>query len=308
MKRILNLLLILALLLSVSVSAVSADELKSATQEVTEYIYLSPDLMTVTREKQTYVRFNDDQLSGYFKWTDDQLVLPDELEDQIKSWAVSSFDGIAYLVELEYYDGVSMQISYIRQDLQEKYQYLLTCKTVTVDFREPEDNVLELTLDYEKMEEDVFFEDDISGMITFDVTTEGDGMKVERGQIIEKNDQFYYFDYAENKTTYIYDLKTAKVWHITDQAMYDQCKQASDAYFDEGLGFMEEEEFSLNFTVAFLAVMFGAMPVIILVLFLVLAIRAKKPVYRNMFWNLCAWSGVLLVFVSLVIALGLFAG
>lgn len=319
MKRIIAILLLSVLLICLSVPAFATQEENTAVdpkedQSITAY--LSDDLMSVNIQDKTYVRFNASALTsdGDYFWdsgTDnDSLVIPESQKQSIEYADFSVYNtDVALRVYLDYTDGVHMEICYIRQDLYEQYQQMLTSDAVTVEFHWPEDNSVDLKLDYQTMEKTILFTEDLydTGGY-FQVIAQSSELRVSRGLLLTKGDDYYYFDYEENGTDYVNHSSEAIVWQITDPATCTALDEAMDAYYESDLGFFENDDFSLALSKVFLIIVFVVFPAIVLVLFLILAIRAKTPVYKKLFWNLCAWSGVLLIFVGMVAAFVNFSG
>lgn len=307
MKRFILLLLSLVLILSVSVPVLAAADPAETEADLTTSVYLSEDLMTATRQDMTYVRFNADHLISQTltSWGtgtgNDSLVFSETQKQTIKSGDIDVYSGeVAIRVTLEYYDGVTMTVNYIREDLYEQYQQLLTTDQVTVDFRNPDNNKVDITLDKETMQKEILFQEDIYYVNSYDIIVETEEMSVSRGQLLVLDDSYYYFDEEENGT-YLYGAERYTAWLITDEATCAKFDAALEEYHS-GLGVLEDDDFSEAVSKVFLIAMFVVLPAIVLILFLVLAIIAKTPVYKKLFWNLCAWSGVLLIFVGILAA------
>lgn len=307
MKKIILLLLSLVLILSVSVPVLAAADPAEAETDLTTSVYLSEDLMTATRQGMPYVRFNADQLNSnsLTSWGtgtgNDSLVLSETQKQTIKSGDIDVYNGdVAIRVTLEYYDGATLTVTYIREALYEQYQQLLETDEVTVDFRYPDNNKVDFTLDKEAMQKEILFREDIYSVNSYDIVVETEEMSVSRGQLLELDGSYYYYN-AEEDGTYLYLSERITAWLITDEAACAKFDAALDEYHS-GLGTLEDDDFSEAVSKVFLIAMFVVLPAIVLILFLVLAIIAKTPVYKKLFWNLCAWSGVLLIFVGILAA------
>lgn len=312
-RRIALLLLVLSLLTAFAVPALALAENETTEQtssvqvdplqDLSTTLYLTDDLMTVYRQGQTYVRFNAALLNSYFEYGtgNDSVILTESQKKTIKNayFGVHSSDS-ALRVELEYFDGVTMQIYYIRQDLTQTYQTLLQTDDCIVDFKYYlDDTILDLPLDAARGTEEVLF--DIYDYKTFEVTAEDGVFEVRRGCLLIDGDQYYYVDYNEVGTDELYRLERFRAWHITDEALCAQIDKVMEEYYGSDLGWLESEDFSEQVSKALLIFLFVVIPGAVLILFLILAIRAKTPVYKKLFWNLCIWSALVLVVAATVI-------
>ncbi len=308
-KRIVLLLLALAMLAILSVPALAVkDPVEIAVSEEALTVTLSDDLQQAQADGETYVRFNDKRLSGYYKWGDYEVLLTEDQKQTIESAEVQAHNYTKALsVTLFYKDGAKLSVSYIREDILEAYQGLLTTDDCVVHFHYPEENTVKLPLGVARGEEEILFRDDLYNGSRFDVSALGEsGLEVDRGSLLIKGEEYYYADYDELGTTDLYSQERFKVWHITDEALCAELDKAMEAYYGSDLGWLEDQEFSEQVSKVFLIILFMVIPGAALILFFVLAIRAKTPVYKKLFWNLCAWSAlVLIVAVTVVLVVQL---
>ena len=309
MKRFTYLFLCLALILSLSVPVLALsvpEEVEpSAPEDVQSPATLSEDMQTLNWQGTAYVRFNDTRLQGYYVDYGTTLELTEEQQKHIEKTTLTMQPStIAIKVNLQYIDGANMTMTFIREDMYEPYAALLNADTVLIQFSYPERTQVELKLNIDTMEQEILFEDDYYSSNTFKAVAEDAGMSVSAGMMLALDDTYYYVDYEECQKIYNGDDEALRIkaWVISDEDTCAKLDEALDAYYG-GLGIFEDDNFSEAVSKVFLIATFVVLPTMVLILFVVLAIIAKTPVYKKLFWNICAWAGVLLIFVGIIAAM-----
>lgn len=305
-RKIALLLLSLVLILGLSAPAfAAADPVPETTMEDRKlHGQLSDDLQTIQVGNLTYVRADVSRLTGYFGGGFDIVLdLTDEQKETIKSAYVDTHKiGVALEVTFTYHDNSRLTAYYIDQSRQDAYTQLLTTDDIIVELRYPDYNRVKMSAEAARGQEEILFIDQIYRANTFEVlAADSDGLEVYRGELLMIGKQYYYFDFDENGTTDIYENERCHAWLITDEELVSRLDAALEEYYEDGLGVLEDQDFSEKISRLFLIFLFVALPGIAFVVFLILAIRAKTPVYRKLLWNLCAWSALVLILVGTVV-------
>jgi ATP-dependent Clp protease ATP-binding subunit ClpC len=90
---------------------------------------------------------------------------------------------------------------------------------------------------------------------------------------------------------------------ITDEALLQELNTAQDAYYNDDMGFLFNDALTQSISKIFLVVIFCVIPGIVLILFAILAIRAKQAIYRKLFILVSTLSGTLTAIFTLVLCL-----
>ena len=304
MKKIITLLLALAMLTALAVPVLAAkDPIETTATEEEITVTLSEDLQLAQVYGVTYVRFNSSYLTNWMSDITVEAELSEAQKQSIKQAYVQTYDAPVIRVEIDYLDGAELTVRYIREDLLARYEELLTTDSCEISFiyYDGEYNVL-FPLERARGKEEILFHEDIYDYNAFRVVAKDEsGLTVSRGMLLKDGDVYYYVDYAELGSTDIYDLERFKAWQITDNALIAAIEKGLDEYYGEDWGVLEDPEVSEQVSKVFLIILFMVIPGAALILFLVLAIRAKTPVYKKLFWNLCAWSALVLVVAVTVV-------
>lgn len=142
------------------------------------------------------------------------------------------------------------------------------------------------------------------------VYSQDESFYVQKGALVIFENEYYYVDYHQNRITkankYYKDLQSVIGYKVTDTELI--------AKFDEQTGnnndiidlIFSGELFNV-FGTLLLCIIFGLIPLAALVLFLILSIRAKTPIYKRLFLAIYITSAAeLLLFTLSVILLIIF--
>lgn len=309
-KRIVLLLLAVLMLVVLTVPALATeDPIETTAAEEEIIVTLSEDLQQAQVNGVTYVRFNSSYLTNWMSDITVEAELSETQKQSIKQAYVQTYESPVIRVEIDYLDGAELTVKYIREDMKARYEELLTtdsCEISFIYYDDDPNNVL-FSLERARGKEEILFRKDIYYYSTFRVVAKDEsGLTVSRGMLLKDGDVYYYVDYAELGSTDIYEQERTKAWQITDEALIADIEKGLDEYYGEDWGVLEDQDFSEQVSKVFLIILFMVIPGAMLILFFVLAIRAKTPVYKKLFWNLCAWSAlVLIVAVTVVLVVQL---
>ncbi len=315
MKKIIALFISLLVLgLGLGVSATSPVREAAAGGGWTYPVEFSEDYNEIYYNGITYFQFNGNNLvydegctEVYADLTAEQLTVVSQLRLEISTkenflWADYSLDN-----------GGTMSFAYMRREYIESYNRIKTddWSTAEINFYWPDDNIIiteRSALSQNKT--NISPSSYVSGFESFEVYTpiEGQDFGIIKGQLVIADEKYYYVDFANagityNDSFYLGDYSSVSAYEITDKALCGEIDTAITEYYDDGLGFLENDKLTNSISDVLLCILFGVFPLAVLVLFLVLAIRSKtkyKRLFRAIYLSAML---VLALFVAMVIIL-----
>ncbi len=296
-RKIIVLFVLLSLLLTLSVSASAA-----APHELTVF----EDLQQVELDGEVYVRANTANLEGYYSLMETTVNLTEAQAAVYEKVMVYRMPEVPSVIRVDLYqtDGVVMQISYIREDLYGPYMELLEQEEYTVRFRFPANNDVITEKSLLCGEAMVLYKDDLSKAREFEVYAVGpQWLTIYKGWLMAIGEEYYYIDMEENGLTadsYMTSLPKVNAYKVTDPDLRARFDAAMDQYYG-GIGVLEDPEISDKFTGIFMIILFGFLPLAVLVIFAVFAMVTKKPIYRKLYIMICGWALLVLVAVVTVV-------
>lgn len=276
-------------------------------------ITISEDYKTIYADGYTYSRFNVSMLDVWFSEPEDNVVLSETQKENIDmvSLRCNDYNNVIEAT-FHYKDGSHLEATFLRDDYHEQYAELLKDNSLNseIDFEWPEDNIVEAKVNelfgtVVTLDEEVLAQSD-----TFEVTVSNkdESLKIHKGWILSFDGDFYYVDFEESDLDrdmrYEFWTREGVVVHeIDEDALVQKLTKAQEAYWDDGLGFFENGDFTEMVSLIFIIFVFAVVPMVVLILFIILAIRAKS-IYKKMFratYILC--GAELAVFATLLIIL-----
>ncbi len=298
-KRILSLVFAILLLIPCLTLTVSAD---------TCDISLWDDLKTLRHNGVLYTRFD----SSMTEWEYDRSyngVTYDIDEVKYVDYNVSVDDVI---IEADIYlnDGSDIHASFISENYLDEHNTILqNAPFYEVDFEYINTHTVAVSAQHFNGNETFLTDDKISYSEYFSVNTSSadDSFYVKKGVLALIDDEYYYVSYAENnyKTTIdFWDIegRVLKAHKITDTDTISQLDAAYDEYNADFLG-LGDGDFAEAIGTVFLCIAFGVFPLAALILFLILALRAKTPAYKKLFNAIWITSATELVVFAVTIIL-----
>lgn len=325
MKKILSIILIVTVLslgFIVSVSAVLPPK-----QEI-KYATFSDDFQKMFYNGNPYSRANTNGIYLYVEpilnesggsYVVDNVAevyfqgeLSDEQKKTVDFVSIYSYDNqeVIFDVEIYYKDGSNLNVSYIRNDYLNEYNQLINKEfdEFYVDFTWPEGNTVPINkdvlsspitkeFDYYPWYDDCFY---VEGSIT-------DGkLRYSYGEIRYINGDFYYYNPELNKEVENYFNSDSYIYgeysysyesepkitlnKITDEATLATLNEGLQKYYDDEMGYMYNDELLEGVSKVFLTILFAIIPFAAFVIFLVLAIKAKKKGYKKIYITGCILS------------------
>lgn len=295
-RKILVLFVLLSLLLTLAVSVCAASP-----HELTP----SEDLQTVTLDGKTYVAVDTSVLNDDYSEGEVTVTLTEEQTAQYKKVKLFFWSGNPTLIRVDYHqnNGIVMQISYIREDLYELYMDLLEQETYTVRFQYPADNDAVTEKSLLCGEPETLYMDQLRKATDFGVYAVGEEqLTIHRGWLLVIDGEYYYVDIEENdldSDAWLYSQPRVAAYKVTDPDLCARFDKAMEEHYGTGLGVLEDPEVTDRVSGIFMIIMFGFLPLAVLITFTVFAIVTKKPVYRVLYIIVC--SCALLVLLAVVL-------
>ena len=297
-RKIIVLFVLLSLLLTLSVSAFAAAPHK---------LTIAEDLQQVTLDGDTYVRANVSDLDGSYYEMEVAVELTESQQAEYERVELYYMPEVPAVIQVYIYktDGITLQVSYIRENVYPSLLALSEQTELTVRFRYPSNNDVITEKSNLCGEATTLYKDDLSKARTFEVYAVGEAfMTIFRGWLVSIGDDYYYVDKDENgftADTYLTGQPRVSAYEVTDRVLIDQFQNAMDAYYD-GMGIFEDPEVSDNISVIFLIIIFGVMPFAVMAGFTVFAVITKNRTYRILYITV-AGCALLVLICAAVIAL-----
>lgn len=315
MKK-LTYLLVFVLVLSCLCVGAAAQETpwvqESYSEDIT--IEISEDYKTVTWQGVTYCRFNSNVIELDYEGEGGEAELTaQQLEDFSRVHVESMNRQTVLNLEIHFRDSSILIASYLREDMIKVYENLQAgnAEKYRVDFSWPEGNTVNADRQGLYGTSITLTEDILDWCNFYDVyaVDRDESIAVIVGALLTHEEKFYYVDYSQcgfssyPYHTYLYEAQELPGWEITDEALLQKLNTAQDAYYNDDMGFLFNDALTQSISKIFLVVIFCVIPGIVLILFAILAIRAKQAIYRKLFILVSTLSGTLTAIFTLVLCL-----
>lgn len=203
-----------------------------------------------------------------------------------------------YRIELYFTDGSNLTIYFLQDTYFDDYNKVVSGEwnEYVIDFEYPTGN----TVTAQKSDlfgEAVVKNDNQLSMYDWypvKVQNSDKSLVAHKGFIFIDGDEYYYLDSAENKVEGYYwyetgfgDVPDFTVHKITDEALIAELAVAEQRYYDDDYGYLYNDDTTDTVSAVFLIFVFAVVPFIILVIFLVKAIRGKG-IYQKIYGAVAA--------------------
>ncbi len=269
---------------------------------------ISDDYRTVYLNGETYSRFNASMIDTEYEYYYAEPNLTDAQQEYIAEVTFMINDSKSLLsVVIDFKDGSTLSANYIRKDYLDTYDELIKNQNAPyiIDFEWPEGNRVTGSKALFTANPVVLGSRDlnISDQYPILMSILEDDTDLYIGALLIIDGRYYYVDYEEIGVTrwydfYAYEYTDLPAYEITDSDLVADIATGEEAYYNSDLGFFYNDELTTTISKVFLILVFAVMPAVILVLFFILAIRAKT-VYRKLFTVICCISGVELVIFTI---------
>lgn len=257
----------------------------------------------------------DDKISGETSVV--KLELTDAQKQEIKKVDFAR-NKQSSIVEASIYfiNGSCLTVSYLKDIYLDDYNRVVNGEATNfkVDFIYPTGNVVEVTRNQLMSNPVTLTVFELSEWTDcYDVFAVGNDSSIQlvAGMIITVNEVYYYVDYKEtgiNSEDFWLDsshgvLAGKQIYKITDEALCKEFDIAIQKYFEDDYGIMYDDEAIRVIATIFFVLMFALVPLIVLVIFLVKAIKGKG-VYKKMYFTistLCLLEIIVFTILSIVV-------
>ena len=302
MKKLLSLLFVVLILVSSLALIVNAETV----------ITVSDDLSTATVDGETYSRYNSnsaeiiyaDHYGDHYGDSRDAL-LSKKQKETIKSIKVMFADenNVAIEVTVNYLDGSTLSTNFLNDKNRDEYEKFINgeSKKTQVDLEYPYDNQVTIeksALLGERMEINKavkFYSEEYAVR----EISEDENFYHTIGVLMIYDTEYYFVDFSELNTTYnefyASEYECLEGYKIVDKTLLKDLKSATKESYEDSFGFFLDDKFTKIVSNVFLIGVFGVIPLIILALFVILAVKSKTALYRKMFTVICSLSVLELV-------------
>jgi hypothetical protein len=210
-------------------------------------------------------------------------------------------------VEMAFKDGSLLTAYFMKEDAIDTYNKMVSAPDAlyTVDFKYPNNNQVPGIKELYTANPVVLDELEINRSDSYDVYINiQEDMRLLVGALLITDDHYYYVDFKEIGVTGLYnfnpyEFSALSAYEITDTSLLEAIKTGETAYYNDDLGFFYDDNFTEAVAQLFLIIVFAVLPAIALILFLILAIRAKG-IYKKLFAIICGCSGVELILFTII--------
>ena len=269
-----------------------------------EYIY---DENTIVYEDKVVVEYADEMYE--FQLSENQKKTIENIED-------CSLGSEVYIDIVIYYkDGTSLSgLKFLNEKYLDEYNDLIEngSDTYLVDFIFPDNNFVNIpkaALFNSDNKTTINVEDSFGEYYVY-IENSSKKFRIEQGSIITYKDGFYYCDNKENGfksefvdgAHYTYREKSSvSVYKITDEKTINKLKEAQEKYYEDDFGFLFNDKLAESISKVLFVVIFGILPLAVLVLSIVICVRSSKKAYKK----ICFTTSVLSVteIISFIIAI-----
>lgn len=316
MKKIISILIAVLLLsscFSVSAFATTVDEWGFPVDPVIEF---SDDYTDIYFDGYTFERVDASMLNIYFLGLYWEVVLTDAQSALIKSVEVkiNSEDTVMFAT-INFNDGMTMSSAYLREDYIDDYNRIVSnqCEEYIIDFSYPADNTV-IAQKKDLFGEIVSFNKSKLGLCdayVVEATVKEAGLTVVKGFLLIYDEEYYYVDCYETGlpayTTFDYHKFTElSVHRITNPELFADINFAEEEYYEDDYGYIYDDSFTETISAVLIIFVFVIVPLAILVIFLIKAIRGKGT-YKKMYFvisALCLAEIIVFIVIAIIVASG----
>ena len=281
-----------------------------------EYVY---DENTIVYEDKVVVEYADEMYE--FQLSENQKKTIENIED-------CSLGSEVYIDIVIYYkDGTSLSgLKFLNEKYLDEYNDLIEngSDTYLVDFIFPDNNFVNIPKAalFNSDNKTTIKTDDFFDECYVYIENSSKIFRIEQGSIITYKDEFYYRDNKENglksefvdgvhntiyhekstvHNTIYHEKSTVSVYKITDENTINKLKEAQEKYYEDDFGFLFNEKLAESISKVLFVVIFGILPLAVLVLSIVICVRSSKKAYKK----ICITTSVLSVteIISFIIAI-----
>ena len=274
---------------------------------------LSEDYQSLTIDGTSYSRIDASLLEiDYSKTLSSEFQFSSSQQETIKDIQIQTTrtENILY-VEITFSDNAVFSATYLQDDYLETYNEFTAgqINEYHIDFQWPDGNSVsaQRTDLFSKAVTLTF--SDLNRCDYYPVYTrsEDEVLSMETGSLLIVDDTYYYVNFSDFDfdTDYYFDpsdYSELPAYQITSTALSADILAAEEAYYDDDLGFLYDDDFSADILTAFTFILLLLIPTGLFILFLILAIRSKT-IYKKFFRTIYILSAAELVMAILFLFL-----
>ena len=272
---------------------------------------ISEDYQTLCIGGSTYSRFNTSMIDADCFVVDIAVELTASQQEIIdKVEFLMTEDSIIAYADIYFKDGANLYAGFLRDDYLKIFTELSSSEDgeYLIDFQYPEDNTVPVEKSKLFGNPVVLGSEELGWCDYYSVIMKSSvgNLCVYKGSIIVIDEDCYYVDYEEVgvKSWYEFDpyeCDELPAYEISDEELIASIREGESEYYADDFGFFYDDNFTEKLSAVFLIFVFAIIPFVILVVFLILAIRSKT-VYRKMFAAISILSGAELVVFAVITA------
>lgn len=274
-------------------------------------VVISDDYQKLYLNGASYSRFDASKLEIEYNTINTYIELSEAQQETVKEVALLANEHKNIIsADIFFNDGATLTVDFLRDDYLDEYNKIVNNQSeeYIIDFDWPEGNTVKAQRTALFGNRITLYGDELEFCDYYFVSTQNDdgSLTAVTGSLIIVGDEYYYVDHEENNVI-IWDsfypnaLTELSAWEITDADLIESFKEAEEKYYSEDLGFLYDDTLTESVSAIFLVCLFAIVPFIILILFLILAIRAKG-FYKKLFSNICILSAAELIVFAIITA------
>lgn len=276
-------------------------------------VTISDDYQTITMDGKSYTRIDASNLDvEYYEQLYKQVELSAAQQEQIKNVHIEGNENLILLyAEITFTDGATLSIDFLQTDYLETYQNFLNgqVEDYTIDFGWPEGNTVDAKNFDLWVNDTTLKQEDLEYCDYYYVSAQSSDGKLSAttGALIVIDSSYYYVDFKEIGVNdyndfYPQAFETLLAHKISNEKLISKLEDAETTYYADEFGFLFNDDLSETIASVFLIFIFAVIPFILLVLFLILAIRSKT-IYKKLFRTIYILSGSVLAVFAIVTVL-----
>ncbi len=128
------------------------------------------------------------------------------------------------------------------------------------------------------------------------------------GEIVKVEEKFYYIDYFDagidytKNDPYADKKEPITAYELTDEKLIERVEKEYSDYYGDQFGYIDDKDVANVVSIALLTILFGIVPLAILILFLIFTLRSKTK-YKKLYFIISLLSGTELLVFALLCAL-----
>ena len=310
-KRILSLIIAIVLILpcfTLNVFATSVPAMPTPYDNAD--FDISDDYQTLTFNGTTYIRF--DASVGDWDYSDSHIDRNCTYLDNVDYIDYEfSINNSIITAHIYFSDDSYFYCSFIKESLLPEYNNMLnSASQYIIEFNYPSDAKIpikanQLSTDSATIEKSTI---DYLDSYSVYVYSNDESFWVQKGDLVIIDNEYYYVDFKLNNLTnsnkYDNDMASYTAYKVIDPELIAQLDKETGNSQDEFIDLLFSGELFTGFGTLLLIAIFALIPLVVLVLFIILSIRAKTPAYKKLFRAIYIISASeLLTFIISVILL-----